>query len=709
MKRTLTFLITLTFAAAAVFAAGDFAFIQTSDDHSGFGQYCFKTISRIEKNKTYPMGEYGESQPVEFIVDTGDLCEFGPWDDYFKNILSAFDSTGMPYYITIGNHDSTWSPTNPYIIRKYGAAYYSFEKCGCKFIMLNSAGLLDPRPTLKPEALEWLKAELKRTGPDKPVFLCLHHWLFESEFSSAYESRKLMDIIHPYNIAAILVGHFHGAAVKEHEGITQIGGGSTYGPNDPGFMVYSVKDNVLTAAYNRNDGVIQEIYKTSLEHNRIRPKVDILTPSEGTAYRDDFRMEVTCSLGDAYTSSVKADIDGKKEYTLTGNGGRYGVPVDIDEVGEGAHYVTVTVTDPDGTEYKRSGYFYIDKVDSPVVWRTNIGGSSRTAPVVTAQSLFVGTNDGRMYAFERESGKQRWMFKVPGFGAVTTPIVLNGTVMFGCENGVFYCLNGSTGKVVWEFNADIPDLYRGGGPCGRGEAIYSTPATNGVQVYFAANSGSVHCIEASDGSANWLNDDCYFNVESALKLHDGNLFYGSWDTQVYSVDASTGQKNWSEVGAKSRDGKAVLYYAPADCAPVIKNGKVYAADRGFMLAVFDEKTGKLLATKENVSGVGESDEGMGFVYLRLKSGVVKLGNKEEEIWKSDAATGIVPVPPVVADGKVYVCSDKGVVSVIDEQSGEVTATYKATPSSYVLVPMAAYKDTCYVLGSDGSLTALRFK
>ncbi|MBQ7525359.1 MAG: PQQ-binding-like beta-propeller repeat protein, partial [Abditibacteriota bacterium] len=611
--------------------------------------------------------------------------------------------------ITCGNHDSSWSPTNPYIIRKYGGAYYSFEKCGCKFIMLNSAGLLDPRPTLKPEALEWLRKELVRTGPDKPVFLCLHHWLFEPEFSSLYESRKLMDIILPYNIVAILTGHYHCAELCTHEGIPQIGGGSTYGPNDPGFMVYSVKDNVLTAAYNQNDGVVKEIYTASIVRNRYQPKIDIQTPENGITYDNDFRMDVTCSLGEAGTSSVKASIDGKKEYTLTRVGGHYEAPVDIDEVGMGAHYITVTVTDPDGTEYNRSGCFYIDKSDSPVVWRTNIGASSRTAPVVTAQSLFVGTNDGRMYAFERESGKQRWVFKTPEYGAVTTPIVLNGTIMFGSESGKFYCLNGSTGKKVWEFDADIPELYRGGGPCGRGEAIYSTPATNGVQVYFAANNGSVHCLEASDGSANWLNDDAQYNVESALKLHDGNLFYGSWDTKLYCVDASTSQLNWSAVGVKASDGKAPRFYSPADCGPVIKNGKVYIADRGFMLGVYDEKTGKLLATKENVAGVGESDEGMGFVYLRMKEGVVKMDNKEEEIWRSDAATGIVPTAPVVSEGKVYVCSNKGLVSAIDEQSGEVKATYKATPDSFVLVPMAAYKDTCYVLGVDGSLTALRFK
>ena len=73
-----------------------------------------------------------------------------------------------------------------------------------------------------------------------------------------------------------------------------------------------------------------------------------------------------------------------------------------------------------------------------------------SAPTVTADTVFVGDEDGVLHAVDRKTGKLRWTFKtgaeIPGGVQV-----VDGNVIFGSHDSFLYCLDAKTGKVKWKY------------------------------------------------------------------------------------------------------------------------------------------------------------------------------------------------------------------------------------------------------------------
>jgi outer membrane protein assembly factor BamB len=79
----------------------------------------------------------------------------------------------------------------------------------------------------------------------------------------------------------------------------------------------------------------------------------------------------------------------------------------------------------------------------------------------------------------------------------------------------------------------------------------------------------------------------------------------------------------------------------------------------------------------------------------------------QKVWEQAVDAGRFPVPPTYAGGGVYVCSNRGLLSVLDAAIGRTRMRYQVTPGSYVMAPVAVEGGACYVAGMDGTLTALR--
>jgi len=95
------------------------------------------------------------------------------------------------------------------------------------------------------------------------------------------------------------------------------------------------------------------------------------------------------------------------------------------------------------------------------------------------------------------------------------------------------------------------------------------------------------------------------------------------------------------------------------------------------------------------------------VYLRRTSSKLdKVDSTGKVVWSADVPAGIVPAAPTEVGGIVYVCGNRGTVSAVSASEGKVLWQYDSTPSLYVLAGVSASGSTAYVVGTDGSLTAL---
>jgi len=93
--------------------------------------------------------------------------------------------------------------------------------------------------------------------------------------------------------------------------------------------------------------------------------------------------------------------------------------------------------------------------------------------------------------------------------------------------------------------------------------VDSSPAVADGKVYVGSWDGNVYALDASTGKPVW-NYTTGGNVWSSPAVADGKVYVGSWDGNVYALDASTGKPVW--------------YYTTGGnvwSSPAVADGKVY--------------------------------------------------------------------------------------------------------------------------------------
>jgi outer membrane protein assembly factor BamB len=70
---------------------------------------------------------------------------------------------------------------------------------------------------------------------------------------------------------------------------------------------------------------------------------------------------------------------------------------------------------------------------------------------VNAGRVYVGSLDGRVYAFSARNGSTLWSFGTESY-VYASPAVWRGLVLIGSYDGTFYAINGGTGSLRWSYH-----------------------------------------------------------------------------------------------------------------------------------------------------------------------------------------------------------------------------------------------------------------
>lgn len=137
-------------------------------------------------------------------------------------------------------------------------------------------------------------------------------------------------------------------------------------------------------------------------------------------------------------------------------------------------------------------------------WRFQTQGTLITSPTVDSDgTVFVASMDGKVYALEppREAGqpvKVRWSFasgaRDDRGGFENAPALDNeGTLYIGGNDGILYALDSKTGKVRWTFDGVARSGYRT-------YAIFSSVAIGPDRtIYFGGKNGDLYAIREQQG------------------------------------------------------------------------------------------------------------------------------------------------------------------------------------------------------------------
>jgi polyvinyl alcohol dehydrogenase (cytochrome) len=276
---------------------------------------------------------------------------------------------------------------------------------------------------------------------------------------------------------------------------------------------------------------------------------------------------------------------------------------------------------------------------------------SRSQPTLAGGAIYVGGDDGTVYALDPASGCAHWTFNAAG--AVRSGVVAAGgaepLVFFGDILGHEYALDARSGKRVWSRSIDAhPNA-----------TLTAAPAYRDGVLYVAVSS-----LE---------------EPAAAVATHQCCTFRGS----VVALDARTGSETWrawmvDEPKPQGRNAKGVTRYGPSGVA--IWSTPLVDAKRGLVY----------VATGDNYSDptTGLSDA---IVALDLKTGAVRWHYQatKDDAWNvscgfadvgncpgkggPDFDFGSAPIMARGADGRDYVLAGQksGLLYALDPATGEL--------------------------------------
>lgn len=201
---------------------------------------------------------------------------------------------------------------------------------------------------------------------------------------------------------------------------------------------------------------------------------------------------------------------------------------------EDSVYVSVETAKP------LNGYLSrIRRTDGKTIWRSAfLGEQGHSSPTIDVdhRTLFAGANNGHLFAFDLDTGLEKWKFQAQG-AIKSTPLYRNGFVYFGSRGGYFYKLNAETGKLVWQTNL--------------GDRIHSSPAfVEGMDLLVVGSmNAKVNAINAMDGSIKWQYDNGIREIQASSTVirHFGKTAVWSvcGEKELCLLDPLNGHKKMS--------------------------------------------------------------------------------------------------------------------------------------------------------------------
>jgi eukaryotic-like serine/threonine-protein kinase len=310
-------------------------------------------------------------------------------------------------------------------------------------------------------------------------------------------------------------------------------------------------------------------------------------------------------------------------------------------------------------------------------WKFQTGGPVLSSPVLSNETLFIGSADHKLYALRLADGGLQWKFETAG-RVSSTPAIADGMVYFTSYDSYFYALDATTGRLVWKFKTQGERRFaaahlHGADPAAETmpdpfDAYLSSPVVSEGRVYFGSGDHNVYALDAKTGEAKWRFKTGNV-VHASPALADGILYIGSWDSYFYALDAKTGVQRWR---FKAGDDPAIHNQVGFQSSASVVGGTVYVGCRDSKLYALDA-----------VSGAQK--------------------------WVLDTKGSWVVGSPAVGRGKVYLAtSDSGLFFELDAQTGTplFTLDFKHWP---MFSSPALAGDLAYIGTHEGKLVAISLK
>ncbi|WP_286269815.1 outer membrane protein assembly factor BamB [Thalassotalea hakodatensis] len=354
-----------------------------------------------------------------------------------------------------------------------------------------------------------------------------------------------------------------------------------------------------------------------------------------------------------------------------------------------------------------------ERFEVDVVWEESIGGVgkyfSRITPLVAYDKLYSASREGEVYAMDPATGKELWRTDLRkegegGFFSSKPTAYLNGgptaamnKVFIGSENGDIYALDAETGELSWHSKV-------------KGEVLAAPGFDAGVLVVNTA-SGVVKAFNATDGETLWqIEQDVpplTLRGTSSPALAAGGAVVGAPNGSLTVYLLENGQQGWTSEIGEATGSTELDRVVDIDSSPIIYGDKAYSISARGNLASVDLRSGRVL-WKRQYSSYRDLEISGNTIYLTDVKGHVYAIDRVNgtEKWSQLALTNRNVTGPKEFDNYIVVGDFEGYLHWLDKESGDIVARHHVDGSGVYATPTTD-GNLLFVLSKDGDLQAIK--
>ncbi|MDH3943215.1 MAG: PQQ-binding-like beta-propeller repeat protein [Anaerolineae bacterium] len=210
-----------------------------------------------------------------------------------------------------------------------------------------------------------------------------------------------------------------------------------------------------------------------------------------------------------------------------------------------------------------------------------------SAPVLDGDgSLYFGSysqsasNGNNIYKVDQKNGNETWHFDGASNRYIASALVVDGALYAPNADSILYKLS-TDGQWLedWSFQGEEP--------------LWAQPQIDEGVLYLTGMDHHVYAIEESSGEVIWITEDLSSAIASTPLIgDDGNIYIGTFGSQVLAIDKDTGTTQWT---AEMDDW---VWGTPA-----ILDGNLYIGDQSGTFMVLDSESGEQLWSLQADGGI----------------------------------------------------------------------------------------------------------
>eukprot|EP00960_Hanusia_phi_P020701 609923-Hanusia_phi.AAC.1 len=187
-----------------------------------------------------------------------------------------------------------------------------------------------------------------------------------------------------------------------------------------------------------------------------------------------------------------------------------------------------------------SSQLLLSPSDGSMIWSFQTGGSILHEPIASQDGtrVYVGSLDNYLYALDAATGFANWSLRTDGGiemlarGRADTPF------LYAVTDRSLYAFDVLQGSMLW--SRTVINLF---------PQVHSLCASPDGSKLFLGAGNQIFAYDSSTSSQIWSFSTIELTIENVyfvVVTPDGSMvFVGSWDYNVYALDANTGSKLWS--------------------------------------------------------------------------------------------------------------------------------------------------------------------